>query len=337
MRWSNKLNMHKLLISIFLIVFGIAGIYAADNYFINYLSLQSADPTVCIENGVSGTAAITDPYLNKTTAIDISYYPLDAGSGFIVTNDGYIITAFHVISDPQALKKDGTLKEMDSDDIQLYVEQATVKEYLSKYNSQLGNELIDNGTTNHANLSQNISFLTDLMVQKRLISVKSGKQTIKVYIKTSSRVASLNAALIDVGNSTSDDDIALLKLNSASNLHFLNISSQKLSIGENITVYGYPDNKIQTQSVIPSTVTGNVTSTNSNLFGTAYYKTNAITAQGYSGGPVLNSKNQVVGMLVYGIENVESSKPQVQSSLFLSSKYIIKICSKNNVSIAISN
>ena len=48
------------------------------------------------------------------------YYPLDTGSGFVVNNDGYIITALHVVGDLDALNQ--TLKTMNNNDIKRYVE-----------------------------------------------------------------------------------------------------------------------------------------------------------------------------------------------------------------------
>ncbi len=323
----------KVLIVVFLFIIAGSGIYVINNGILDYLSPQSSDPTVYIGNGVSGVVTITDPSLNKTTDINITYLPLNSGSGVIVNNDGYIITAFHVISDPQALNYN-KLEKMNDGDIKWYLEQEAVKNYLSTYNPQLSSKLFNN-----AYLSQNIGVLTRLLVKKKLINVKSGEHVIKVYIRSSARVDSLNAQLVDVGNSTSHDDVALLKINSANtapNLHNLSISSGKLTKGDNISIYGYPDNERQTQSVIPSTATGQLTAKMRNPFGTIYYKTNAHAAHGYSGGPVLNSQNDIIGIIIYGI-GLEPFNQDIgsQYTLFLSSNYIIEICKKNNVSITV--
>lgn len=326
----------KVLILIFLVAFLISGFYVVNNYIINNYSPQSASSTVYIENGVSGTVTITDPFLNKAVDVNIEYYPLDAGSGVIVTNNGYIITAFHVVSDPQALNNHQVLKMMDDNNIKLYLEQGAVTYYLSKYNPQLGDELLNNNSiANPGNLNTNISVLTGLLIQNNLINVKSGAQVIKVNIPSSRGITSFKAQLIDVGNSASDEDIALLKINPTTNLLALNISSQKPTIGESVRIYGYPSNEMRTQLVTPSTTTGQLTGTSLNLLYTTYYQTNAHTAPGYSGGPVLNPQNRVIGILIYGIESRGHFRQQIesQSSLFLSSSYIIQICAKNNVPI----
>lgn len=331
------MNLHKkILILIFLVILAGSGIYVANNYIISYISPQSADPTVYIENGVSGVVTITDPSLNKTVDINITYHSLNSGSGVIVTNNGYIITAFHVISDPQALD-DHKLELMDDNNIRSYLEQAAVKEYLSKYNPKLGGELLNNH-----NLNENIRVLTRILVKKNLINVKSGEQVIKVYLRSSTAIDSLNAQLVDVGNSKSHDDVALLKINptalkSARNLSNLNISSQKPEKGENIRIYGYPDNEKQTQSLIPSITTGQMTAKMRNSFDTIYYKTDAPAAPGYSGGPVLNSQNDIIGITIYVTKPIGLFNPEInpRPTLFLSSNYIIDICKKNNVSITV--
>ena len=298
---------------------------------VNYYSLQSADPIVNIENDVSGVVTIEDPYLNKTEDIKIDSHLLEDGSGVIVTPDGYIITAFHVISDPQSENNHKILRKMNNNDIKTYLEQEAVQDYLSQYNSQLGSELVNN-----SNLNKNTSILAKLLVQKNLISVKSGEQVIKVDIRSFIRVASFNAQLVDVGNSASDDDVALLKINTDENLPYLNISSQTPAMGENIRMYGYPDNKLKSLFIIPSVATGQLIDTMPNSLGTIYYETNATAAPGYSGGPVLNSQNKVIGILIYGIGSKYSNNPSdLVNSLFLSSKYIIQICKKNNVPITI--
>ena len=68
---------------------------------------------------------------------------------------------------------------------------------------------------------------------------------------------------------------------------------------------------------------------------TLYYGTNAKTAEGFSGGPVVDSKNNVMGILIFSVNsnNELENEFKLTSSLFLSSKYIIDICKKNNIPI----
>lgn len=309
-----------------------------DNTPLNYFSSKSASSTVYIENGVSGVVTITDPSLHKTVGFNISFYPLETGSGVIVSKNGYIITAFHVIGDPES-NTINILKTMSDEDIKLYVEQAAVSTYLSNYNPQLGAELSNNRMVSQSNLSTNTRTTTDLLIQNNLISAKSYRQVIKVKFPASAGSMPLNAQLVDVGNSGSDNDVALLKVDPSSrNLPTLKISSHDPKNGENIRIYGYPADSNITQSqlsVDPSTTTGSLVSEVRNSHDIIYYKTNASTFPGYSGGPVLNSKNEVIGILIYGVQSKGSFLQQIKSKygLFLSSDYIIRICRENKVPI----
>jgi S1-C subfamily serine protease len=329
-----------------LILILLAAFVAYEAYFINYapvtyFSPQSASSTVHVENGVSGAVTITDPSLHQTIGFNINYYPLEAGSGVIVSKNGYIITAFHVVGDPSA-STHNTLRKMNDNDIRHYVEEAAVSSYLSNYNPQLGTELLNNNAiSGQSNLNGNINTTTELLIQNNLINVTSYRQVIRVKFPSSVGISSLNAQLVDVGSSSTDDDVALLKVDPAGkNLPFLSINSQNQEVGENVRIYGYPASSNMTQnqlSVTPSTTTGRLTAKISNSHGTSYYRTNASTFPGYSGGPVLNSENEVIGILIYGVESRGSFIHQTESksSLFLSSNYIIQICNKNNVPVNI--
>ena len=180
------MTIENVLTYIILLIILISGVYVISNLVTNYLSLESADPTVYIENGVSGTVNITDPYLNETESININYYSLDSGSGAIVSKNGYIVTAFHLIGDPQAINNNNTLVKMDAGNIDPYLEQAAVSEYLSDYNSNLGSELINNGTV--VNLSSpKYKSINPTIGSDNLIHVTSDEQDIKVYLRTPSQ------------------------------------------------------------------------------------------------------------------------------------------------------
>jgi hypothetical protein len=338
------------------------------------LTSQPANSAVYIQNGVTGVVTINDPFLHRTTKIDVIYDPLDTGSGFIVTKDGYIITALHVVGDLDSLNKE-KLRTMNSNDVKRYVERAAIKGYISQYNPELSSELAGNTSKNSNSINSNIT--TDMMIQKNLIAVQSSQQLIKVNLPGAQSIP-INATLIDTGNPNADEDVALLKINSSvKNLHVLAVNSKRPGIFEGLHIYGYPglDNAansyINPSIIKPESSSGLLTSevfkngTNADTFninsiyenianwfalildpGTAsyngtktlYYGTTAVTTQGYSGGPVVDSHNNVLGIIIFSIES-DSILKQVRftSSLFISSQYIIQLCKKNHIPIKVVN
>jgi serine protease Do len=328
-----------IIVAVFVAIVGLIGQNIIGNYYYSQSSslTQAASSVVYIENGVTGVVSITDPFVNKTTDINVIYAPLDSGSGFIVNGQGYIVTAFHVVGDPETLKNQMILKVMNTTDVQNYIEKAAVTGYISNYNPQIGSELLNNpGNTTIIQTQPDVNTTTELLIQRNLLIVKNSKQLIKVKLAGTSSANSINADLVDVGDTNTD--VALIKINKLfQKLPALNISSNRPGIGEKIQIYGYPviNEGMYSdfnQSVIkPSSTTGFLTSITPNN-GTVYYQTNAITTHGYSGGPALDSNNNVLGIVIYSVES-NNSQSVATSSLFLSSDYIIQICNKNNISI----
>jgi hypothetical protein len=371
----------KLIITIIFLVVAILFLIAAQSTIENYnysqssnLTSQTANSTVYIQNGVTGIVTINDPFLHRTTRIDVIYDPLDTGSGFIINKNGYIITALHVIGDLDSLNKQ-TLKTMDSNDVNRYVERAAVKGYISEYNPELNSEIAANTSTNPDKINSNIT--ADFLIQRNLIVVQSSKQLIKVNLP-GTQSTPLNATLIDTGNPSADEDVALLKINTpVANLHPLAVNSKIPVIFQGLHIYGYPgldnaENSFTNPSNIkPESSSGLLTSevfkngTNSDTFdinsiyenianwfmliafpgtttnsnNTLYYGTTAATTQGYSGGPVVDSHNNVLGIIIFSIESDSAFKQQFRftSSLFLSSQYIIQLCKKNHIPIKVVN
>jgi len=340
----NHVKKSLITIAFLVVILGIAGQNILGNYYYNQQSSsnsKTSSSVVYIENGVSGDVSVTDPFLNRTIDINVIYDPLDSGSGFIVNSNGYIVTAYHIIGDPQTLQNQMTLKVMNSTDIQLYVERAAVTGYISKYNPQLGSELLTNNLPGNPTIIQSqpdTNSTTDMLIQRNLLNVKSSQQLIKVNLPDSSSGNSMDANLVDVGNSDADEDVALLKVNTLFNkLPALVVNSKSPSVGDELQIYGYPVvtndmySDVNPSTIKPSTTTGVLTAEIPNN-NTIYYETNAVTEHGYSGGPVLDAQKSVLGIIIYSISTNQTSSGI--SSLFLSSQYIIKICDKNNVPIA---
>ncbi|WP_414469242.1 S1 family peptidase [Methanobacterium sp. ACI-7] len=314
-----------LFLVLFLVLLAFAGEFVVTEILDDSLTLNSSDPSnsvVYIQNGVSGAVTIKDPSTSIPITLNINYL-LGSGSGVIVSKDGYIITAFHVVSDPQTLQNQLKLKRMSEEDINHYIMQAAVTEYV-RYNPQLAREFNNNGD------------LTNFFIQNNLIRVDSARQDIKVKLASSSPISNyLNVQLVDTGNPDIDEDIALLKLNYRSDLPSLSISSSNL-VGESIRVYGYPGNGSRTSLSLESSK-GSIIRRVINIGGVTFYETSAPASRGYSGGPALDEKNRILGIIVYSIQSRGNNRSQTgTNSVFLSSNNLIQICKKNNVTINIS-
>ena len=98
------------------------------------------------------------------------YSHLDTGTGFIVTNNGYIITALYVVGDLESsdIKQ---LKILNNSSIQHYIELSAVEDYIAHKNPNLGYKL---GTS-----SVDLNSIIYILKQKGLISVNSQQQVIK--------------------------------------------------------------------------------------------------------------------------------------------------------------
>lgn len=229
---------------------------------------------------------------------------------------------------------------MDQNDINNHLEEAAVTIYMTRNNPQLGNELLYNETIYNSNFGyseNNIQNMVKLLEQRNLISVTSSKQDIKVKLPFTNNF--LDASLVDVGDPNSNEDIALLKVNS-NNLPALTVNSHQPATRENLRIYGYPgnttDSKYINSTVNPSSTAGFIQSQIRNDFNILYYESTAQATEGYSGGPVIDHQNAILGIIIYSIETQSRFKKSTNSSVFLSSQYIIQICNKNQIPININ-
>jgi hypothetical protein len=289
--------------------------------------------TVFIVSAVSGAATVNDPTDNKSYDVKIDYYGISGGSGFIITSDGYIVTAAHVVGDPWDLERKGVIREMTDDDLKFYVDKAAIYIFLQKAHPDMISNLNESQLDTLTNQFMNAG------------AVKATKYENNIYIRgpafpeSSSNPA--QAKLIDMGNSSNEMDVALLKVDKVSKLPYLPLSNQKINVGDNVRIYGYPTEQfafysnMDTEggtkqlwnSIYTATLTsGIVSAERPSTKGTKYYQTDAAVDSGSSGGPVCNNNKQVIGILVEGFE-------KQGFNFFLPSEYVIQMCKENGVKV----
>lgn len=355
--FKNKTSMLLKVLILIVAVVGIAGIANAHPVSANSLSPNShvgavQNGTVYIESGFSGVVTIKNPITHKRVNVTVNYQPYSTGSGSIITKNGYIITAFHVVSDSNTLNNENKLKKMNSNDIKWYVEEIGLINYIKK-DPKLSSKFFKN--MSNQDPEKAMGDITAKFIKNGWISTKTYNSIIYVKglgLKGEGHNNSLKARLVDVGDSNKDQDIALLKVNpdKGKKLPALAVSAKNPKIGEKISIYGYPGKKMEARlkensknkhsaskasDYAPFVSSGHLTAKEPNSQGTFYYRTSAVTAEGNSGGPVVNSENKVTGVLVYGIGSKKNPKKMV-ASLYLSPKYIKEICNKNKVPITVS-
>ncbi len=312
----------------------IIGLLALSAYIFYHPAASSPqNATVFIVSAVSGAAKVTDPADNKTYDVTVDYYGISAGSGFIITSDGYIATAAHVVGDPWDLEKKGVIRKITDEDLKFYVDKAAIYIFLQKAHPEMISSL---------NESQLDTLTNQFMTAG---AVKASRYENNIYIRgpafpeSSSNPA--KARLIDMGDSSNEMDVAILKVDKVSKLPYLPLSNQKINVGDNVRIYGYPTeqfafysnmdtkggSKQLWNSIYTATLTsGIVSAERPSTKGTKYYQTDAAVDSGSSGGPVCNSNNQVIGILVEGFE-------KQGFNFFLPSEYVIKMCNENKVKV----
>lgn len=318
-----------LLIIVAVVVLGAAAAY----FFLPSILSNPQAATVMVIPSVSGSAVITANGTNYP--VTVNYYALSGGSGFIVNKEGYIVTAAHVVSDPYDLRYNRGTRKMNSNDIEWYVAQAAIVIYLKEKSPKTLNELTQ----------EDLDDLTKLLRQSG--NVKVNKANLDIYIAGPAFPDSMTekqyvAQIVDyAATDNPEKDLALLKVdNPPANLPSLSLSNQKPKTGDPVSIYGYPGEQMDFADYLASTgnqkqflesfanatlTKGIVSAERTSPKGTTYYQTDAVVHHGNSGGPVLNSNNQVIGVMVLGFGTTGSY------NFFLSSQYVIDLLKKNGI------
>ncbi len=141
------------------------------------------------------------------------------------------------------------------------------------------------------------------------------KKTVYVVYRkdtgTSQTTETKAASIIIKGLPMPGKDIAVLKIEADTNLPVLKIAPEELpKVGEQLFVYGYPgpvtnNDYVSAESAIePTLTTGIVSAIKKSVNGWPVIQMDANINHGSSGGPVCNSKGEVVGLTTFGsLEN----------------------------------
>jgi serine protease Do len=247
-----------------------------------------------------------------------------AGSGFVVTPDGYIVTNAHVVGADETVEQTlfrrlsqkqrkafrSVLEEYELTDIQRrQVENTITRKYVNYYaeNAQLQQS------------SEDVRVLHGRASPDDDIDVKSWSATVEKAGTVREEVG---------GETTWGKDIAILKVDQEPLQTVPLGDGTEVGTGDEIFVIGYPDIGIQEffeerSTTLEPTLTSGVVSARRELTsGVNSIQTDAAINNGNSGGPMYNSDGEVVGVATFGptdvtIEQIQFGLPIETATEFL--------------------
>ncbi len=247
------------------------------------------------------------PMSESPNKLDVPFDTYIEGSGFVVNSDGYIMTNSHVVSRQ-------TIKEVVAAQVMALVANAAVQEIsrnpkdvspevLEKYKDQESLKKIVKGMGDQARdyIATNSQFTIDKNIV--VLDPKSPQEELKDLFQSG-----FPAKMISVNDdfSKDDKDVALIKIDQT-NLPTLKIgTSDGLTQGNKVSIFGFPASaEFNQKNLLESTLTQGVLSAikDSQKKDFKIFQTDAKVSHGSSGGPMVNDKGEVVGLVTFQADN----------------------------------
>ena len=252
------------------------------------LAMYSKPSVVRIIDGISGQYVFLSPK-NETLTFNVSYIGL--GSGFFISSNGYIGTNAHVVSTTH----DGEDKAKQTLFGQLINQ---VARYYQK-----DPRSFDSGTINY-------------------ISSRSRLTGYKLYhhvIIPDGSVFPFEIKAYGAPTGESNDqgkDVAIVKIEVKNAPVLVLGDSDKLKLQDHVTVIGYPGaadtfntGTLDSKSQLEASITdGKLSARKASTSGAPILQVSAAATHGNSGGPCLNDKNEVVGLLTFRGDTVNGQE-----------------------------
>ncbi|HSU27073.1 MAG TPA: serine protease [Chitinophagaceae bacterium] len=220
-----------------------------------------------------------------------------AGTGFLVTGDGYLVTNCHVIDRDSAFIRNKFILETFQEVTESNIN-ALQSSWAMKLSDQQRNLLYNAYGLIYSQVSSMILF--DL--KKEIFVLYRGDSTLDktITIKKKARV-------IIKGQPMPGKDVAILKIDDVKDLPALVVSSDlAIQIGTQVLVFGYPEpvtsnSFLDTESGLePSLTTGIISAVKKSIGGWPVIQMDVLISHGSSGSPVCNDKGEVIGLATFG-------------------------------------
>jgi len=226
------------------------------------------------------------------------------GSGFVINPNGYIVTNGHVVADAHESNEDLMNLRAKASYILNVVIPKFEAEKKTKLSENQKKDFLDKVYPKY----QGLPVLLKRNISVILSNAKVFPAEVKEYSPPiSGEPGEYNQTIADINiKQKTGKDVSILKIE-ARNLPTAELGdSDAVTIGETVHVIGYPGaaqiNIISQESrLVEQTIsTGTITAGKRDVKGTPVIQTDASASKGNSGGPCINTKGQVIGILSYG-------------------------------------
>ncbi len=267
--------------------------FAGEQHAATEVLLKVKPAVVVIVTEVSGEVRLTCP--NKSPQRVTPPSNQAHGTGYLVNPDGYILTNGHVVQ-PYYEKADPELRETFT---RQAIEQACLESGMSDerkkaavqqlYSRVAPTASVEMKKTLTVVLSNREKFTGEVKAYSPALAERPGKQ-----------VSSSGGKVTESGK-----DVAVVKID-ARNLPTIALGdSDQVQVGQPIRILGFPGvvmyhDLLDKRSGAEATVTtGHVSSLKRDARGSPVIQTDAAASWGNSGGPAINERGEVVGMLTF--------------------------------------
>jgi S1-C subfamily serine protease len=301
---------------------------------IAYAQSSRIDTTIMLEKAKAGVALIVIQITAYIIWGDFASYLQRVGlppivqveeggtcTGYIVTPDGYVMTAGHCVNNFES-----ELKRY------IHLLEDFVNKYAQAYTKTTGRSLSND----------QLSSLFDAVVSAYLTNkLKIQEYKLQVYVGLGKVVSGIGnigklyqARVID-SSPGEREDLALLKIDVINAPSFI-VAKEDIGPGERVWAIGYPgviQRFFSQESLYEPTITeGTVSGYREQPNGIRFLQSDVYVYHGNSGGPLVNSRGEVVASVSYGVNDPRNPRQQLPGyNFFTPSSLINEMLRKNNV------
>jgi serine protease Do len=266
-----------------------------------------------------------DAYYSVGAPMPDSFDMISTGSGFFVTEDGYLLTAAHVVS-------------ADPVDIRTQV----IKETKDARYAGVMRDIIKRDWADVSISDPQVNTLVDFALRwvERYLAV--AKVDVKYYLGSGSVEAGdrlvgtgARASVVSIDPTSTGRDIAIMKAE-VSGVHALQLAAGQPRLGQVTHAIGYPrqgylQEAVPSNQVVPPAMTsGLVLRDRQQKTGWTAWGTDATFTHGDSGGPVLDAQGNVLGLVSFAVVDDQGQQLPGQG-YFVPSDYIREDLAKASV------